>query len=250
MATCGKLFSCACPLTRTAPSRHAARMIRAFTLTIGQLGDRAILKVLAKSLALTLVIFILLGIALVKLAQSLTVQYGWGADGGFAAAALAALAAIAGAWLLFRAVAIPVVSIFADQIVAAVEVRHYPQAATLAKPVGAERALMIAAGSLTRLIGINLLAVPGYILLAATAVGPAILFFAVNAVLLGRDLSEMVAARHLGRADIKPWLRATRPERAVLGVVSSVIFLIPFANLLAPIIGAGMATHLYHGRRR
>ena len=231
-------------------ARQSLKMLRAFTLTLGQLGDRAILKVLAKSLALTLVIFFLLGVAVVKLAQSLTAQYGWGADGGFAAAVVAVLAAVAGAWLLFRAVAIPVMSIFADQIVAAVELRHYPQSAELAKPVGAARSLKMAAGSVLRLIGLNLLATPGYMALAVTAVGPAILFFAVNAFLLGRDLSEMVAVRHLGRGELKPWLRATRLKRAMLGAISSAIFLIPFANLLAPIIGAGMATHLYHGRKR
>lgn len=225
-------------------------MLRAFTLTIGQLGDPAILKVLAKSLALTLAIFALLGIALVKFAQWLAVQYGWGEDGGFAAAILAALATLAGAWLLFRAVAIPVISVFADDIVAAIERRHYPQAAANAQHVGIGRSLTMAAGSLARLIGLNLLALPGYAALVVTGVGPFILFFAVNALLLGRDLSEIVAARHLGRDEMKLWLRATRFERTVLGAVSSAIFLIPFANLLAPIIGAGMATHLYHGRQR
>ncbi len=39
-------------------------MLRAFTLSLGQLGDAAILRVLAKSLALTVAIFVLLGLAL------------------------------------------------------------------------------------------------------------------------------------------------------------------------------------------
>src|SRR3546814_2500525 len=43
---------------------------------------------------------------------------------------------IAGSWLLFRAVAIAVVGLFADAIVADVEARHYPAAAARAVNVG------------------------------------------------------------------------------------------------------------------
>ncbi len=225
-------------------------MFRAFSLTLAQLGDPAILRVLAKSLALTLLIFLVLGVVAVNAAQTLAAHYGWGEDGGFAAATAAALAALAGAWLLFRAVAIPVMSFFADEVVAAIERQHYPQAAVEARHVGVGRSLVMAGGSLVRLVGLNLLALPGYIVLAVTGIGPFILFFAVNALLLGRDLGEMVAARHLDRAALKDWLRTSRGERTIMGLVASGLFAIPFLNLLAPVMGAGMATHLYHGRKR
>ena len=70
------------------------------------------------------------------------------------------------------------------------------------------------------------------------------LFLAVNAVLVGRDLDEMVAARH-------PHLvhaAASRTSRFVLGLVANLLLLVPLVNLLAPIIAAAMATHLFHQR--
>ena len=95
-----------------------------------------------------------------------------------------------------------------------------------------------------RALFFNLLAAPLYLLLLVTGVGTVALFAGVNALLLGRDLGEMVAVRHL--ADIKPWLARTRIQRAFLGLAVTILFMIPFANLLAPILGAAMATHLFH----
>jgi CysZ protein len=96
----------------------------------------------------------------------------------------------------------------------------------------------------------NLIALPFYILLLVTGVGTALLFVAVNGVAFGRDLGEMVAARHLDRAGRQAWLRATRGDRALMGVIVTAIFLVPLINLLAPVLGATLATHLFHGERR
>ena len=224
-------------------------MLRALSLTLGQIGDPAILRVIAKSLALTLVIFAVLGVAAVFATRAVVAAYGWGDDAGFAAAAVAGLAVIVGAWLLFRAVAIPVIGLFADEVVAAIEARHYPAAAQIAKPATVALSAKLALASLARLILLNLLAVPLYGVLLFTAIGPLILFLAINALLLGRDLGEMVAARHLSAEARKDWLRVTRGQRAIMGAIVTGIFMIPIVNLIAPIVGAGMATHLFHRGR-
>jgi CysZ protein len=224
-------------------------MLRALSLTLGQIGDRAILGVIAKSLALTLVIFAILGVAVVFVTRTVVATYGWGSDAGMAAAAAAGLAAIVGAWLLFRAVAIPVIGFFADEVVAAIEARHYPAAAQIARPATVALSLRLTLASVARLILLNLLAVPLYAVLLFTAIGPLILFLAINALLLGRDLGEMVAVRHLGAQARKDWLRVTRGERAIMGAIVTGIFMIPIINLIAPIVGAGMATHLFHRRQ-
>lgn len=223
-------------------------MLRALSLTLGQLGDRAIVRVLLKSLALTLLIFVVAGIALIHGARWAAEAYGWGQEGGVWAAIAATLGAIAATWLLFRAVAVPVVGFFADEVVAAIERRHYPGAAAIAKPATVAVSLRLAVASVLRLIGLNLLALPVYAVLIFTAIGPVIAFVIVNAILLGRDLGEMVAVRHLDRGGMKAWLARTGGSRAVMGLVVTGLFLIPFVNLLAPIIGAGLATHLFHGR--
>lgn len=224
-------------------------MLRALTLSVGQLGDRAILRVLIRSLLVTLAIFAALGLGL---------YYGlhWlfdalvGSDyGGGLAGAAAVVLMVLGAWLLFRVVAIAVIGLFGDEVVAAVEARHYPAAHAAARAVGLSRSIRMAAGSAARTIAINLLIVPVYIALLFTAIGPAIAFFLVNALLLGRDLSDMVASRHMDDATMRGWRKATRAQRFVLGLVGTGLFVVPFLNLFAPIIGAGMATHLFHASK-
>jgi len=224
-------------------------MLRALSLSVAQLFDPPVLRVLVKSLALTLLIFVLLGAGLVFTVRAVALAYNLGEDGALAAATVAALAAFAAAWLLFRVVAILVIGLFGDQIVEAVEVRHYPAAASTARHVSFGRSLGMGLRSALRTIAVNLIALPLYILLLVTGIGPVLLFAAVNAVLLGRDLGEMVAARHLAKADMAGWLAATRFDRAAVGLAATLLFMIPLANLFAPILGAAMATHRFHGGR-
>jgi CysZ protein len=224
-------------------------MFRAFSLSVGQLFDRPALRVFVMSLALTLAIFVVLGGGSVYAARSIALAYDLGESGAFAAAAATALLAIGGAWLLFRAVAIAVIGLFGDQIVSAVEERHYPTAASAARPVSLGRSARMGLQSALRAILFNLLALPVYGILLVTGVGTVVLFAAVNALLLGRDLGEMVAARHMATGEMPAWLAATRLQRALMGLVVTGLFVVPVANLFAPIIGAAMATHLFHGRR-
>ena len=95
------------------------------------------IRILAQSLALTLLIFAAAGAAIFFGVRWALAHWRW-LDGASLdmAGVLIALALVAGSWLLFRAVAIVVVGLFADAIVADVEGRHYPAAASLAVDVG------------------------------------------------------------------------------------------------------------------
>ena len=223
-------------------------MLRAFTLALGQLGDAAILRVLAKSLALTLAIFAALGVGVFALLRHWLAGFAGGYDDGLAGVAAIALGVVAG-WLLFRVVAIAIVGLFGDEVVAAVEARHYPAAQATARDVGIVRSGRMALASAVRALGINLVMTPVYLALLFTAIGPAIAFFLVNGWLLGRDLGDMVASRHLSDATMRGWRTATRGRRFVMGLAVAGLFVVPLANLLAPILGAAMATHLFHGGR-
>lgn len=224
-------------------------MLRALTLSIAQLGDPPVLKVLAKSLGVTLIIFAGVGVLLYFGLAALADAIGLVAVEGAIVTTAAFLALVLG-WLLFRAIAIAVVGIFADEIVAAVEARHYPEALKTAKPVSFSRSLGLSLGSATRAILVNLLALPLYIILLVTGVGTVIAFAAINALLLGRDLGEMVAARHMTDGPMRSWLATTRVPRALLGLVVTGLFVIPVVNLVAPVLGAAMATHRFHGGKR
>ena len=224
-------------------------MLTAFSRALGQLGDPAILRVLAKSLALTLVLFAGAA-ALAGWLLTGTNPCGLGPLDGIcelnasAGTAAALLLGLIGLWFLFPAIAIAVIGIFSDEIVEAVEARHYPHAAGRAVPFG--RSLGMSLASAGRILLWNLLALPFYVILLVTGIGPFLLFSAVNALALGRDLGEMVAARHYQGQDMKRWLAATRGSRAMLGLGAAWLFLVPFAHLLAPLLGAAAATHMFH----
>jgi CysZ protein len=166
--------------------------------------------------------------------------------GGRAGRALTAIAL----WFLFPAVAIGVVSAYMDRIVAVVEARHYPHALVSARPLGWARGALLGLQSSLRVLVYNLIALPFYIILLVTGVGTVLLFVIVNGIAFGRDLGEMVAVRHLSSEPKRRWLRGTRTERALVGAAVTGVFLVPFVNLLAPVLGAAMATHLFHGTER
>ena len=224
-------------------------MIRALFLSVGQLGDRAFVAVFAKSMAVTLAVFALLGVGAWYGADAASSQW-LGHRSGSLSAVIALFVTILALWLMFRAVGIAVIGMFADEIVAAVEARYYPQALASARPIGVARNIGIGVRSAGRVILVNLLMLPIYLALLVTGIGTAVAFFLVNGWLLGRDLGDMVAARHLRGAAIRDWRKATAGERFVLGLATTGLFVVPVVNLLAPLLGAAMATHLFHGRRR
>ncbi len=225
-------------------------MFKALNLSLNQLGDPAILKVLAKSLLISLVLCGLVGWAAGIAGQwYLERQVDVSLEGPYYAALAGAARAVAFLFVVFfgfRVIAIPVIGFFADEVVAAVEHKHYPAKARSAHRVGAGLSLRLGLMSTLRMILFNLLALPLYVLLLVTAVGPIALFLLVNAVLLGRDLGEMVAVRHLDRQTSAQWLRTSRGQRLLLGLAGTALFMVPLVNILAPIVGAAMATHLFH----
>ncbi len=224
-------------------------MLRALTLAIRQLGDRAILAVLLKSVALTLLIFAALGTAVYFGFAALLERIGWNeASTGLVAAFGALLLVVFGGLVLFRAVALAVIGFFAEDVVAAVERRYYPARAVSAVPPSAWRGLKIGLRSAVRAIVWNLIALPLYFALLITAVGAPMVFLIVNALLIGKDLQEMVIARHDASPDSTPERIAPVP-RFVLGLIAAVGLGIPFLNLVIPVIAAAMAAHMIHGPR-
>jgi CysZ protein len=225
-------------------------MIRAFLLSLGQLTDPAILRVFLKSIGLTLLIFVVLGAGLWFGTQWLFIdRLGWGEDAtGFAILGEFVVTILFG-WVLFRAIAIAVIDLFGDQIVVAVERKHYPEVLATARDVPFHRSLRMGLRSAGRALAVNLVLAPTYILLLLTGIGTPLLFFAANGWLLGVDLGEMVAARHMPPADIKAWRASTRWSRWEMGVIVSALLSVPIINLFAPILGAAMAAHLFHRRK-
>ncbi len=223
-----------------------SRLPTAFALAFAQLGDPRILAVLGKSLAVTLAIFAALGLALWQgLARTLD-AYVTGFGGELGALFAVVLAVLAG-WLLFRIVALAVLQFFADDVVLAVEARHYPEAATNARELPFREDLRNALGGAARAAIVNLIALPFALMLLVTGIGTALLFWAVNAWLLGRELQDMAWLRHRHHRDANSPVGGT--TRFMLGGIVAALLLVPFVNFIAPVLGAAAATHLVHRRK-
>jgi uncharacterized protein involved in cysteine biosynthesis len=217
----------------------------AFARALGQLGDRRVLAVMIKSMGVTLAIFAALAIGLWRGAALAIERYaqGWGELAGLAALLLALIAG----WIAFRILALAVLQLFADEVVRAVEARHYPAEAAAARELPFTEDARNALGGVGRALLANALALPVALFLLVTGVGTAAVFWAVNAWLLGRELMDMVWLRH------RPSRTAALPlsglTRFALGGIVAAMLMVPFVNLLAPVVGAAAATHLVHSRR-
>lgn len=228
-------------------------MLTALILSFRQLGDPRVLRLLGRSIAVTLLVLaVLLGAGW------------WALDGGLKLAGvadfagegalrgvLALVAVVIAGWLLWRVIAFAVLQFYADDVVEAVEARHYPAALAAARPLGWRAELRRGLGGAVRALVWNLAALPIALALLVTGVGTPILFWAVNAVLLGRELTDMVWLRH--RSPSASPSSAPSPlassERLMLGGIVSGLMFVPVLNLLAPFLGAAMATHLIHRKR-
>jgi len=220
-----------------------AAIVKAF----GQLGDRAVVRVGVKSVAVTLAVFaaasVGLWFGLDRLLRSEWVAAALPADYAATATVLLWLVvSVTAFWLLFRILALAVLQLFADEVVAAVEAKHYPELAERAQPMPLAREVAVATKGLMRALGYNLLALPVAAVLVFTAIGPALVFLAVNAVLLGRELTDMAWLRHCeGDTRGNPVPKA---ERILLGAVVAGMMAVPVVNLVAPLVGAAAGTHL------
>jgi CysZ protein len=222
-------------------------MIQAIIMAFQSLADARVQRLLLRVILLTLLAFLVLGFALWWV---MSLGIGWigldrvgvGADnasvfGAFLAAATTLLSTL----LLFRIVAVSITWIFADDIIDAVEDRHYPQHAMTGKRPGLASGAAMAVRSIVRVVGYNLLALPIYLLLLFTGVGTAIAFLLVNALLLGRDLEDMLVARHG-----KDHGGMRKLPRLLLGLTGTVGMMVPFFNLIVPVLATAAAVHMAH----
>lgn len=220
---------------------------RALALALGQLGDPRILKVLGKTALVTLALFASLGgvllAGLYRYLESAGIPFSTELSGLLAIV----ITALAG-WFLFRVVALFVLQFFAEDVVRAVEARHYPETARSLREIPMGEEVANASRSLLRTVLANAAALPVAGVLLATGVGAPAVFWAVNAFLIGRELRDMVWLRH--RADPDELAPMGAATRFLLGGVVVALLAIPFVNLLAPIVGAASATHLVHRARQ
>lgn len=213
-------------------------MIHALMLSFQSLSDQRVVRLLAKVVLLTLVAFAILGVGLWFAVQQLFLWLNVGDGGVWSGLLSVAIIALSGV-LLFRVIAVAITWVFADDIIDAVEDRHYPQHAQTGVRPNLATGLKMGLRSVIRVISYNVLALPIYILLLVTGVGTAIAFLLINAILMGRDLEDMLVARHgNNHGSIR------KLPRLLLGLLATAAMMIPFVNFFVPVLATAMAVHM------
>ncbi len=217
-------------------------MIRAISKGLSSLSDKGVMLILAKVMALTLLACIVLGAGIWFALDRVIGLAGMDDEGLIAAIATFALLVLGGL-LLFRMVAVAITWVFADDIIDAVEARHYPLAAMRGSRPSMGKGLAMGLRSAARALGYNLLALPFYLLLLLTGIGAPLVFLAVNALLLGRDLEEMLIARH-GRDAAE----LGKGRRFLLGLAGTGGMMVPILQFIVPVVATAAAVHMAHGK--
>jgi CysZ protein len=197
----------------------------------------------AAAITLTLLLFLLNS----YWPDSISVGWGWlDKYGDYMSSAGFWFVAGAGSYLLFPGVVTMVMGVLTDKIADAVEEEYYPnRLGHRDVPYGD---LIISAAKLALImLTINLVfLIPYIILLIAGGIGFILLFVAVNGLLLGREYFEMVAIRHMSPREVTALRKSNSGAIFMGGALIAAMFMIPFLNILAPIIGAAVMTHIFH----
>lgn len=149
---------------------------KSMVVAVGEFSDGAILKVLAKSLTITIIVLVVVGFSLAESLPRL-LSYYLEAEGD-TYVVLSWVISVAAVWFLFRIVALAVMQFFTGEVVLAFELPFREDLSNSLR--GAGRALLFNAHGL-----------PIALILFFTAIGPAVAFLFINAVLFGRELNDM-----------------------------------------------------------
>lgn len=248
------------PLLRRGKTRYIpAVMLAALTKAFGQLSDPRIRQVLWWSLGLALAVFIGLWILFGFLLS-------WGGDWlaawlqgmgweGFwldAAEWLATLGAFGAllivSFLIFPGVVGMLIPLFLERVASAVEERHYPGLPPAREQPVAEM-LLDALGLVAVTVGLNLLALPFYLIFLFIPPLNLLLFYLLNGYLLGREYYELVAVRRLDHARLKESWRARKGRYLLAGAIITFLLTLPVVNLIAPVVATAFMVHLFQGKQ-
>lgn len=234
-------------------------MFRAFLAALRQLGDPPIKRVIWRVALWTAAIYLLVGVALWTAIAGIdpTMSFDfipilWLNDllvwvAGIFVGVLGLFAFFAVFWLLFAVIVQLVAGFYLEDIITAVEARHYPDLPP-AISQSVSGAVVNALQYFTILVFLNLLAMPFYLI----PLFGVLVFYVVNGYLMGREYFELVALRRIDGRTARTLRKAHRGRVFGAGLLTTVLFSLPIINLLAPIVAAAAMVHIFEtlpGRR-
>jgi CysZ protein len=219
-------------------------MLSAFFRAFEALFSPVLRKVVALSLAIAvvsfLVLWILVGVALQHLPTTGWRIVDWLID----------LSSVVGvllmSWLLFPAVVTMIMSLFLERVAAAVEALHFPGRGPPRHQSFGE-ILVVGLRLMLLSIALNLLALPLYLFLPGLNI---FIFLTLNGLLFGREYFEVVALRRLDTDAVRTVRRRFGGRIYFGGVVIAGLFAVPFINLIAPVLATAFMLHVFEALPR
>lgn len=219
-----------------------------FLAALGQLGDRRFRRVLLVGIALSFALLVavyavfLLGISWLT-PESITLPVIGTVEGLHSLLGWASLAfmLVLSIFLMIPAAA-GFAGLFLEDVVDAVEDRHYPHLPP-AQPLALGESIKASANLIGLIVVVNVVAV--FLYPMAGPLSP-LLFWAVNGLLLGREYFMMVALRRLPPDAARSLRLANGPRIWIAGTLMAIPLSVPLLNLIVPVLGAATFTHLYH----
>lgn len=147
-------------------------------------------------------------------------------------------------WLLFPGVVIGIMRLLLDDVVEAVERKHYP-ALPPAKGESIGSIILTSLSFLAQLLIFNA------IILIFIFIPPLFpfVFYAVNGYILGHEFFELIALRRLDRSETRALWQKLRWRFFLPGAVVAFLLTVPIVNLLMPIIAVATMVHLFEAWR-
>ncbi|MGH8059579.1 MAG: EI24 domain-containing protein [Candidatus Entotheonellia bacterium] len=217
-------------------------MLSALLKTLSQLKERHFWSVVGRSLLLTFATFIALaGLVWWGLAHVSLFDLWWL---NVMVEVLGGLSVLVLTWLLFPSVASLMVSFFLENMIVAVERRHYPHLPA-PHPLPLAKNLGIALKFAGVTILLTLATLPLYLIPVLNLV----VFYGVGGYLLGREYFELVALRRLAPASARAMRKAHQGRLFLAGVVVTFLLTLPIVNLLAPLLGTAFMVHVFEELR-
>ncbi|MFP6749202.1 MAG: EI24 domain-containing protein [Alphaproteobacteria bacterium] len=220
-------------------------IIRAATLTVGQIADPVFRGVVIKSVLFTLCLFATLTAAFYWAVPEVTYfESDWLQWLNSVMAAGSALAFFAVLVLTFSATATLIGGIFLDDIAEAVENRHYTGDQP-GRSADFSKTFAVSMRFIAMTVVLNILVLPIY--LVALFIPPifACIFYGLNGYLLSREYFELVSLRHQDEKLARRLRKANGFKVFMAGVVIAFLITVPIVNLFVPILATAFMLHIF-----
>ena len=218
-------------------------MLKITLITIAQISEPSLRQILVKSVLISLVSILACGLLAWILLEKFGL-FGFGFLDTFLPWIGGALTVLIG-FVFFPSTIMVIGGLFSDEIIAIIEERHYP------KNIGSNRVPLLVStrtGLTLFIIAtiINICLLPFYALGMLLPGLSFVIFYLGNGYLIGRELFENVAQRHLAVNEARKLRKRCFLKILLGGGLITFVATIPLINLATPLLGAGFMVHLYH----